>query len=157
MRSLWFALTYLLLSLGAATAAPAPEPISLKELSPKELQARVEDFKSRADKFANNRSVQRQFQADIVALTARLEGQSNFAEFSDSDQAEIINAYESLRVRASDGDVASNRRICERVQRTGSHMMTTICLTQAERDKAKLISQDSLIDLQRKSSSDANR
>ncbi len=150
MRSFLFALSFFLLSVGAVGAAPAPEPISLKELTPKELQQRVENLKTSADKFANNRSVQRQFHTDIAELSARLEGQTNFEQFSDSDQVKIVNAYESLRARASNGDVASNRRICERIQRTGSHMTKTVCLTQAERDQIKRSSEESLIELQRK-------
>ena len=152
MRSLLFAFTYSLLSLGAtAIAAPAPTEISLAELSPAELKLRVEKLKSNADRFANNKSVQRQFQADSNALIARLDGQSNFAQFNKSDQVEIVNAYESLRARALAGDASRNRRVCERVHRTGSHRVQTICLTQEERDLARKGSTDSLIQVQRRS------
>ena len=155
MRSLLLALLLLVLS-PLVVAAPAPKPISLAELSPTELSQRVEKLKDNAPKFAS-KSAERQFHSDIEALTSRLVGRSDFAEFSENEQVRIVSAYESLRAIADAGDAKANRRICERVQRTGSHRVTTICLTQAERDRNKEVAQDSMIDIQRKSPSSAAR
>jgi hypothetical protein len=125
------------------------ETLVLVETTPAALIERVEKMQLSA-KNMRSETMQREFLANAESLKAQIAEFEDFQAVSEADKTRIANSYESLRARA-DGDVAkSERRICKQTRRTGSHMVTRVCMTEAERAKQGESSRDSLIEIQRK-------
>jgi hypothetical protein len=141
----------LTLCIALFSAAPvwAGKALILDETTPPALIKQVESMKQYAKELSGER-VQREFLADLESLLNRLATVKSFSGMPANESTEIVNDYESLRARADGGDAESERRICERVRRTGTHMVTTICLTASERARNAEKAKESMIDLQRK-------
>ena len=132
-----------------ATPTFAAATLALDEIAPSALIERVEQMKLKA-KNLQRQSEQRDFISDAESLSTRLAKIEDFNSLSAKQRNRIANDYESLRARADGGEAKSSRRICERVRRTGTNMVKTICLTQAEREQIAAKSADSMTELQRK-------
>jgi hypothetical protein len=142
----------LVLGLQLATLAATPlraETLVLVETTPAALIERVEAMQLSA-KNMRSQTMQREFLADAESLKAQINKVADFQSISEAEKMRIANGYESLRERA-DGIVAkSERRICERIRRTGTHMVTRICMTEAEWAKLGESARDSMTEMQRK-------
>jgi hypothetical protein len=133
------------------SAAPvwAGKTLILDETTPSALIKQVEGMKQYAKELSGER-VQREFLTDIESLLNRLATVKSFNGLPANESTEIANDYESLRARADGGDAKTERRICERVRRTGTHMVTTICLTASQRARNAEKAKESMIELQRR-------
>jgi hypothetical protein len=135
----------------ALTASPyaAAAQISLEDTSPVQLIERVEKMRSSAAAQRNERA-KKAFTADLERLMDTLRSTPDFAALDDQGRIDIANQYESLRARADGGTAKRDRRICKREMRVGSHMGTTVCRTQAEIDRERESSNDSMREIQSK-------
>ena len=124
----------------------------LDESTPKQVIESIEKMKVKVDEL-NGETVKRQFLSDAQALTEQLLELKSFDGLSEQKSVKIVNNYESLRTRAEGGIAKTERRICERVKRTGTHMPTTVCLTQAERDRNAASAREGMTEIQRRSPS----
>jgi hypothetical protein len=142
----------LALALQLATLAATPlhaETLVLVDITPAALIERIETMQLSAKNIPSE-TKQRQFLTDAESLKAQIAKIEDFQSASEAAKLRIANGYESLRERA-DGIVAKNeRRRCERVRRTGSNMVTRVCMTEAQWAQRSESARDSMTEMQRK-------
>ncbi len=148
MRTLFIAVVLSLLAPMSSIASTTDATAAFQQVAPSEISSRLDAMKSQAAGLRTTRD-QRNFLADIELLKVRLVGLDSFDSLSEKDSIDVVNAYESLRVRAEGGGAKLTHKTCERVRRTGTNLFTTICMTQAERDKAEDMARESMIQAQR--------
>jgi hypothetical protein len=148
MNKTFVALVLVLFASTNSIAAKSDATAAFEQVAPSEISSRLDAMKSQAAGLRSARD-QRIFLADIEQLKTRLVGLTSFENLPEKDSIDVVNAYESLRVRAEGGGARLTHKTCERVRRTGTNLFTTLCMTQAERDKAEDTARDSMIQAQR--------
>lgn len=83
----------------------------------------------------------REVRESLSIMANRFQGKTSTAELSQDERVEVYNLQQrvnSILTQARD----DSRLVCERTQRTGSHRVTTNCMSVAERRRERESSQE---------------
>ncbi|MGH6711342.1 MAG: hypothetical protein ACREEK_20510 [Bradyrhizobium sp.] len=104
------------------------------------IEKRMADGKTYSELSAGDRSTVREA---LVRISLAIEQSGDVASLGPAQQAKVFNDQElvnTILTKASE----DSRLVCERVEKIGSHRKTTLCLTVAERRRARENSEDTL-------------
>ncbi len=122
----------LTLLLPAATAIAAPRPVETLEVAIADIRAGLEpggkyDYVPKIDR--------RDIEEQLNIMASLLRGVDAIEDMNQRRKIRLFNAQERVNGLLLQAEGA--RTVCESTKVTGSHMTSTVCMTQAEKEAAK--------------------
>jgi hypothetical protein len=143
IKSLMVAIALLALS-GATFASGAPDKLVSILDQQRELQAGLAAGQNYG-LTPRELGVVHKAQAEVFQLT---EGKTSMGQLNIEEKVRLENALERINTQVKGGDTdhvaRGEQEVCKRVQRSGNQLKSTVCATQAEWDRIRQTSRDTL-------------